>query len=113
MVDSSTDTGSDKKAVLTIFEALSSAPRLDIFRLLVVHEPEGLVAGEIARALSLPATNLSFHLKALTHAGLLTVEQQGRFLRYRARVDQAKRVVDYLTENCCASHPEKCGPNPT
>lgn len=99
-----------KKRMIGVFEALSSGVRLDIFRLLVTNEPEGLVAGEIAKRLSLAATNLSFHLKAMTHAGLLSVSQEGRFLRYRARVDLMEEVIAYLTENCCGNRPELCGP---
>jgi DNA-binding transcriptional ArsR family regulator len=103
-------TDSEKKKILGIFEAFSSEARLDIFRLLVTFEPNGLVAGEISEKLSIPPTNLSFHLKTLSYAGLLTVEPQGRFIRYRARVDQARRVVDYLTQNCCDNHPDRCVP---
>ena len=62
----------DKTTATTVFESLASGVRLDVFRLLVKQGPEGLVAGEIAAALGVPATNLSFHLKALTQAGLLT-----------------------------------------
>ncbi len=91
-----------------IFEALSSDVRLDVFRLLVKHAPDGLVAGEIARLLDLPATNLSFHLKAVSHAGLVTVEKEGRFLRYRANIPLMLEIVTYLTAECCADQPEQC-----
>ncbi|MCB1974066.1 MAG: helix-turn-helix transcriptional regulator, partial [Burkholderiaceae bacterium] len=63
----------EKSAAITVFESLASSVRLDVFRLLVERGPQGLVAGEIAAALELPATNLSFHLKALTQSGLLVV----------------------------------------
>ena len=76
----------DKKLATTIFESLASGVRLDVFRLLVKNAPNGLVAGEIAALLALPATNLSFHLKALTQAGLLNVTQEGRYQRYRANL---------------------------
>jgi hypothetical protein len=62
-----------------IFESLASGIRLDLFRLLVKHAPTGLVAGEIAVLLDLPPNNLSFHLKAMTHAGLINVTQEGRY----------------------------------
>ncbi len=84
-----------------IFESLSSGIRLDIFRLLIKHGPEGLVAGQIAAELDLPNTNLSFHLKALTQAELLSVEQEGRFLRYRANISLMLHLITYLTEECC------------
>jgi len=76
----------DKKLATTIFESLASGVRLDVFRLLVKNAPNGLVAGEIAALLALPATNLSFHLKALTQAGLLNVTQEVRYQRYRANL---------------------------
>lgn len=98
----------DKTAVLQAFEALSSGIRLDVFRLLVVAGREGRVAGDIASTLDLPATNLSFHLKTLTQSGLLSVEQEGRYQRYRANIPLMVQVIAYLTDNCCAGHPEDC-----
>lgn len=67
-----------------------------------------MVAGEIAMALGLPPTNLSFHLKALTHARLLSVEQEGRFQRYRADISMITALIGYLTAECCAGLPEEC-----
>lgn len=67
-----------------------------------------MVAGEIASTLDVPPTNLSFHLKALTQAGLLTVEQEGRFQRYRANLPLMLDLIAYLTEECCSGHPEQC-----
>ena len=67
-----------------------------------------MVAGDIAAALEVAPSNLSFHLKALTQAGLLSVEQEGRFLRYRANIPLMLELVAYLTEECCADHPEDC-----
>ena len=75
--------------------------------------PEGLVAGEIATALELAPSNLSFHLKALTQSGLLSVEQEGRYQRYRANMPLMLDLIAYLTEECCAGHPELCGDLPT
>lgn len=91
-----------------IFESLSSGLRLDVYRLLVKQGSTGLVAGEIASTLDVPPTNLSFHLKALTQAGLLTVQQEGRFQRYRANIPLMLDLIAYLTEECCAGHPEQC-----
>ena len=76
----------ESKTAANIFEALSSEVRLDLFRLLVKNAPQGLVAGEIARQLDIPSTNLSFHLKAVVHSGLVTVEKEGRFMRYKASI---------------------------
>lgn len=94
--------------VLRVFEALSSGVRLDVFRLLVQAGPEGRVAGEIASALALPPNNLSFHLKGLMQSGLLTVEQEGRYQRYRASIPLMLETIAYLTANCCGDHPEAC-----
>lgn len=91
-----------------IFEALSSPIRLNIFKLLVKHGDEGLVAGDIAATLDVPPTNLSFHLKALLHARLVSVEQSGRFMWYRANIPLMLEVIGYMTEECCANQPEKC-----
>ena len=82
--------------------------RLDIYRLLVEHGPNGLVAGEIAARLDIRPTNLSFHLKTLTHAGMLSVVQEGRYQRYRASIPIMLDLVAYLTEECCGGHPETC-----
>ena len=90
-----------------MFESLSSGIRLDVFRLLVKAGPPGMVAGEIASALNVAPTNLSFHLKALTQAGLLSVEQEGRFQRYRANLDIMMELIAFLTEECCSGQPEQ------
>ncbi len=103
----------ERAAALLTLESLSSGIRLDIFRLLVRQGPEGLVAGEIATALELAPSNLSFHLKALTESGLLSVEQEGRYQRYRANMPLMLDLIAYLTEECCAGHPELCGDLPT
>jgi len=98
----------DKLTATSVFESLSSGVRLDVFRLLVKNGLDGMVAGEIATTLDVPPTNLSFHLKALTHAQLVTVEQEGRFQRYRANIPLMLDMIAYLTEECCAGHPEHC-----
>lgn len=99
-----------KIAALRVFESLASSIRLDIYRLLVRHAPEGLVAGQIGRKVKLAPTNLSFHLKAMTRAGLLRVQQEGRFLRYRADLALMEELLGYLSAECCAGRPEKCLP---
>lgn len=99
-----------KLTALRVFESLASSIRLDIYRLLVKHAPEGLVAGEIGRKVHLAPTNLSFHLKAMTRARLLSVQQEGRFLRYRADLALMESLLGYLSAECCAGRPEKCLP---
>jgi len=91
-----------------LFQSLASGIRLEIYRRLVRRGPEGMVAGEIATALALPPNNVSFHLKDLAHAGLVSVEQEGRFQRYRANIPLMLDLVAYLTEECCAGNPEQC-----
>ncbi|GAB4113513.1 MAG: helix-turn-helix domain-containing protein [Wenzhouxiangellaceae bacterium] len=91
-----------------MLESLASGIRLDIYRLLVKHISAGLVAGDIAQQLELPATNLSFHLKNMTQAGLLSVTQQGRYQRYRANLPQMLALIGYLTEECCGGEASTC-----
>lgn len=85
--------------------ALGHGTRLSIFRLLVKAGCGGKLAGDIAQCLSLPGATLSFHLKELTGAGLVTAEQRGRSICYRADFDAIKGLVGYLTENCCEDEP--------
>ena len=90
-----------KHTACKLFESLASPVRLDIFRLLIKHGGHGLVAGEIAEALTIAPSNLSFHLKALTHTGLISAKQEGRFQRYRANLTLMLDLMTYLTEECC------------
>ena len=83
----------EKETAVSLFESLSSGVRLDIFRLLVPHGEAGQVAGEIVTQLGLPPTNVSFHLKAMTRAGLLHVRQEGRFQRYRADLPKMQELI--------------------
>lgn len=91
-----------------MLESLASETRLGIYRLLVREGPDGIVAGDISAKLNVPPTNLSFHLKALTQAGLISVAQEGRYLRYRANMPLMQQLIAFLTEECCAGHPEAC-----
>ncbi|MEH6458515.1 ArsR/SmtB family transcription factor [Chitinimonas sp. JJ19] len=98
----------DKISALQVFEALSSSARLDTYLLLVGAGGTGIVAGELASRLDMAPSNLSFHLKNLAHAGLVTVEQEGRFQRYRANLALMRQVTGFLTDHCCGGHPEQC-----
>lgn len=98
----------NKTTATTVFESLASGHRLEIWRLLIRQGTAGLVAGEISASLQIPPTNLSFHLKAMTQAGLLTVAQEGRYQRYRANLQLMQELIDYLTEECCVAQPEDC-----
>jgi len=88
---------------LVALSALAQEDRLAAFRLLVEHAPEGLPAGTIAQRLGVPPTTLSFHLKELSHAGLIAAHPQGRFIWYRAELDAMNGLVSYLTEHCCGA----------
>ena len=87
--------------------ALAQGSRLRVFRTLVIAGTTGMTPGALTEALDLPGTSLSFHLKELTHAGLVSQERQGRNLIYRASFDQMNALLAYLTENCCQG--EACG----
>jgi DNA-binding transcriptional ArsR family regulator len=90
--------------------ALAQENRLAVFRLLVRNAPDGLTPGVIGEQLELPAPTLSFHLKTLAQAGLVTAIQEGRFVRYRAEMTVINALIDFLTEDCCGGHPQLCIP---
>lgn len=98
--------------VVPTLAALAQETRLAIFRLLVERGPEGMHAGAIAEALGLANPTLSFHLKELTHADLVSARQAGRFIYYSANYRTMNGLVAYLTENCCrgASCDIACAP---
>jgi len=98
----------ETKDAVTALAALAQESRLAIFRLLVRNAPGGLTPGVIGEELDLPAPTLSFHLKALAQAGLVSVEQEGRFLRYRAEMPRINGLVAFLTEDCCAGNSQLC-----
>ena len=100
----------DSKNALDALAALSQETRLDAFRLLVRHEPDGLLAGEIARDLQVPANTLSTHLAILSRAGLVTSERHSRVIQYRADVDGLRALMLFLAKDCCQGRPELCEP---
>ena len=81
--------------------ALAHTQRLRVFRALVVAGPEGLTPSVLADQLDVARNSLSFHLKERAHAGLVTIEQQGRNLIYRADFAQMNSLLGYMTEHCC------------
>jgi ArsR family transcriptional regulator len=81
--------------------ALAHPQRLRVFRALVVAGPEGLTPSVLAEQLAVARNALSFHLKELSHAALVSVEQQGRNLIYRADFGRMNGLLGYLTEHCC------------
>jgi ArsR family transcriptional regulator, arsenate/arsenite/antimonite-responsive transcriptional repressor len=94
---------------VTSLAALAHQHRLAIFRLLVRHGPTGKPAGEIAENVRISATNTSFHLKELERASLLRATRQGRQIIYAVHVEGMRRLLTYLTEDCCQGRPELCG----
>lgn len=96
--------------------ALAHSQRLRVFRALVVAGPAGLTPSSLATALNVARNTLSFHLKELAHAGLVTIEQQGRNLIYRADFTRMNGLLGYLTEHCCQGStcevPESTSPCP-
>jgi ArsR family transcriptional regulator len=95
--------------VVSALAALAHVQRLRVFRALVVAGPEGLTPSVLADQLGVARNALSFHLKELSHAALVTAEQQGRNLIYRAAYPQMNGLLAYLTEHCCQGAP--CGPD--
>jgi DNA-binding transcriptional ArsR family regulator len=91
----------EEKEVVRSLAALAQPARLQAFRALVVAGPQGLTPGAMAETLGLPASTLSFHLKELANAGLVTQEREGRNLIYRAAFEHMNALLAYLTENCC------------
>lgn len=95
----------EQQEVIQALAALAQVHRLQLFRTLVEVGPEGLTPGAMAEALALPAATLSFHLKELLHAGLVTQERSGRHLIYRAAYPRMDALLAYLTRNCCQGEP--------
>jgi len=93
---------------LSALAALAQESRLAVFRLLVQAGPQGMAASKIGEQLAIPASSLSFHLKELSHAGLVLSRQDGRFVIYAAHIDSMNALIGFLTENCCGGVP--CSP---
>ena len=90
--------------------ALAQSTRLDVFRLLVKHEPEGLAAGDIAKALAVPQNTMSAHLAILSRAGLVASRRFSRSIVYRAQLARFQAVVLFMLRDCCEGRPEICAP---
>lgn len=95
----------ETKAAIGALAALAQESRLAVFRLLVQVGPEGMAASRIAEQVGVPTSSLSFHLKELTHAGLIVPRQDGRFVIYSANFDTMNNLVGFLTESCCGGNP--------
>ncbi len=95
----------EEQDVVMALSALAHDVRLRVFRALVVAGPAGLTPSVLCDQLNVPATSLSFHLKELLHAKLLTQSRDGRHLIYRANFACMNGVLGYLTAHCCEGMP--------
>lgn len=100
----------DPETAVDALAALGQRSRLEVFQLLVRAGPEGLSAGDIARAVGAPANTMSVHLSILSRAGLVAAERQGRSIMYRLDVGGVRELFAFLVADCCGGHPELCGP---
>ncbi len=95
----------DEDLAIKALAALAQTSRLRVFRAIVGAGPEGMQPGQLSQALELPGNTLSFHLKELQQSGLVRVQREGRFLRYRAHMAAMQSLVGFLTDHCCQGVP--------
>lgn len=88
--------------------ALAQTTRLEVFKLLVRHEPAGLPAGEVARKLDVPQNTMSSHLSVLSRANLVCSRRESRLIIYRANLDAMNALMAFMLENCCSG--DDCAP---
>ena len=100
----------ESEAVVKSLGALAHPVRLQLFRALVVCGAAGMTPGVMQEGLGIPAATLSFHLKELANAGLVTAERASRNLIYRAAFMQMNELLAYLTQNCCGGKPCEVAP---
>ena len=98
----------EPKDAIAALAALAQETRLAIYRLLVQAGPEGLAAGAIAESLAVSPATLSFHLKELARAGLVTPRNAARFIYYSANFERMAALMTYLTQHCCQGMPPDC-----
>jgi ArsR family transcriptional regulator len=96
------------KEAVTALASLAQETRLSIYRLLVEAGPEGVSAGRIGETLEVPAATLSFHLKELARAGLVSSRQDKQFIYYAADYGRMAELMTFLTKNCCQGMPQAC-----
>ena len=100
----------ETESAILVLAALAQSTRLDVFRLLVKLEPDGLPAGEIAKTLAVPQNTMSAHLAVLSRAGLVVARRVGRTILYRADLARFQAVMSFLVNDCCDGRPEICAP---
>jgi DNA-binding transcriptional ArsR family regulator len=101
----------NEKSAVSALAALAQEARLRVFRALVGAGPAGMTPSALSALLDIPGSTLSFHLKELMHAGLVSVEREGRNLHYRPALDQMNALLAYLTDHCCMG--QSCAPSGT
>ena len=97
-------------SALSALAALAHPTRLNAFRRLVQHQPDGLSTGELVEASGLTQSTFSTHLAVLAKAGLVTSEKRGRQINQRADIDTLRGLMLYLAKDCCQGRPELCEP---
>jgi len=100
----------ETESTILALAALAQSTRLEVFRLLIKHEPEGLAAGEIAKKLAVPQNTMSAHLAVLSRAGLVAARRIGRSIVYRADLVRFQAVMLFMLNDCCDGRPEICAP---
>jgi DNA-binding transcriptional ArsR family regulator len=100
----------DEIEAIAALAALAQSTRLDVFRILVRREPDGVPAGELARLMAVPQNTMSAHLSILARAGLVTAERRGRSILYRARLSRLREMMVFLLKDCCGGRAEVCAP---
>jgi ArsR family transcriptional regulator len=100
----------DLELSVSALSALAQPTRLEVFRLLVRNEPNGLPAGEIAKLLGVPHNTMSTHLTILSRTGLVSSERNGRSIVYRVDLSMVRGFFVYLLKDCCGGRPELCQP---
>jgi ArsR family transcriptional regulator, arsenate/arsenite/antimonite-responsive transcriptional repressor len=96
------------KSAVTALAALAQETRLSIYRLLVEAGPDGISAGRLGETLKVPAATLSFHLKELSRAGLVSSRQDRQFIYYAVDFERMAELMTFLTQNCCKGMPQAC-----
>jgi DNA-binding transcriptional ArsR family regulator len=100
----------ESDSAISALAALAQHTRLEVFRLLVRNEPDGLPAGEIAQQADVPQNTMSTHLAILARAGMVRSERKGRSIIYRADLDRLKALTLFLLKDCCGGSAELCAP---
>src|SRR5436305_856726 len=100
----------ESETAILALAALAQPTRLEVFRLLVKHQPDGLAAGDIAKALAVPQNTMSSHLSILSRAGLVGAQRFSRSIVYRADLTHFGAVMLFMLRDCCDGRPEICAP---